>query len=124
LDQVPYCCTPAVPAVELDATVAMICVSLQLTIPPSVLPSQTVPVPCAAPNPVPKIVTCTPPAPEVGVMLVTFGGGTIVNTAVATPLSARPEMYAIAFIVVVVLTVTGPLYRVPVVSVGVLPSVV
>jgi hypothetical protein len=48
----------------------------------------------------------------------------MVNVAVATALSGIPVAYAIALIVVVLLTVTGPLYRVPVVSLGLVPLVV
>ena len=56
-DQTPPCCTCAIPDVELAATVATTCVSLQLTTFARVLPSHTIPVPCAAPNPEPETVT-------------------------------------------------------------------
>src|ERR1035438_8397781 len=73
-DQAPFCCTRAVPEVELEATVATTCVSLQLTGVPRVLPSHTAPVPCAAPNPDPEMAGCTPAAPDVGDTPVTMGG--------------------------------------------------
>jgi len=56
LDQAEACCTWAVPDRELDATVAWICVLLQLTTEANVVPSQTAPVPCVEPNPEPEIV--------------------------------------------------------------------
>jgi hypothetical protein len=48
----------------------------------------------------------------------------IVYIAELTALSAMPAAYAMAFKVVVVLTVTGPEYTVPLDEVGVLLSVV
>jgi hypothetical protein len=45
-------------------------------------------------------------------------------TDVATLLFVKPLAYATALSVVVALTVTGPLYSVPTVSLGVVPSVV
>ncbi len=74
LDQVPSWCTRADPDAALDATVATICVSLQLTTVPAALPSHTAPVPCAEPKPEPEIVTCTPAAPVVGETPVMVGG--------------------------------------------------
>jgi hypothetical protein len=44
--------------------------------------------------------------------------------ALETKLSLIPLAYAMAFTVVVLLTVSGALYSVPAVSLGVLPSVV
>jgi hypothetical protein len=44
--------------------------------------------------------------------------------AVATALLVMPLLYAMAFSVAVALTVTGPPYTAPTVSLGVLPSVV
>jgi type IV secretory pathway VirB6-like protein len=65
-----------------------------------------------------------PATPDVGVRLAIFGGATIVYVAVATALSFIPAAYAMAFMVVVLFTAIGPLYNVPVVSLGVDPSVV
>ena len=51
---VPPCWTCALPVAAVAATTATICVSLQLTmLPASLLPSQTLPLPCEAPKPVP-----------------------------------------------------------------------
>jgi hypothetical protein len=78
-DHIPLWRTLAVPLFAPEAIVATTCVSLQLTTTPFVLPSQTLPLPCAAPNPEPMIVTGVPAAPEVGERLVTFGTGVTVN---------------------------------------------
>jgi len=51
LDHAPLCCTRALPEVALDATVATICVSLQLATAPRALPSQTAPVGRRPPRP-------------------------------------------------------------------------
>lgn len=45
---------------------AEIWVSLQLRTTPGVLPSQTIPLPCVAPNPEPVMATCVPPTPVDG----------------------------------------------------------
>ena len=73
-DHTPDRCTCAVPVVDPAATVAMICVSLQLTTFALVLPSQAMLVPCVDPNPVPEIVTCVPGTPLVGVTVRTRAG--------------------------------------------------
>ena len=66
----PPCSTRATPVTALSATVATICVSLQLEIDPAaVLPSQTTPLPWVAPKPVPVIVMEASVAPEFGVTL-------------------------------------------------------
>jgi hypothetical protein len=74
LDHAPPCWTCTVSDVAPGETVAAICVSLQLTTAPGVVPSHTLPDPCVAPNPEPDIVTCTPAAPDVGERLVMLGG--------------------------------------------------
>ena len=67
LPHTPLCFTCALPLVAPDATVATICVLLQLTmLPASLLLSHTLPVPCTAPNPLPVSVTCVPGTPLVG----------------------------------------------------------
>jgi hypothetical protein len=43
-------------------------------VPAGLLPSHTVPVPCADPKPEPEMVTCKPAAPEVGDRLLMMGG--------------------------------------------------
>jgi hypothetical protein len=48
----------------------------------------------------------------------------MVYAAELTALSVMPLAYAMALIVVVELAAMGPLYKIPLVSVGVLPSVV
>src|SRR5579884_1699371 len=73
-DHAPACCTCAVPELELDGIAATICVSLQLTTVPKVVPSHTVPVPCVDPKPEPDIVTSVPAAPAAGDTLVSTGG--------------------------------------------------
>src|ERR1043165_1117929 len=71
---VPACCTQPLPEATFEATVATTCVSLQLTmLAASLLPSHTLPVPCAAPKPVPVSVTFVPGTPLVGLGLVTQG---------------------------------------------------
>jgi hypothetical protein len=87
LDQAPPCCTWTFPEAALEATVATICVSLQLTTVPGLLPSQTEPVPCADPKPVPEMATCTPAAPDVGETLEMLGWTVTVKGA---PLLAEP----------------------------------
>src|SRR2546430_11604995 len=57
-DHTPPCSTCATPVFEPEATFATICVSLQLTTTPYVLPSHTFPLPWLAPKPVPVIVIC------------------------------------------------------------------
>src|SRR5438552_15535769 len=54
-DHTPPCSTCATPVFEPVATFATICVSLQLTTTPYVLPSHTFPLPWLAPKPVPVI---------------------------------------------------------------------
>jgi hypothetical protein len=108
LDQAPAWCTRAVPEVALEATMATICVSLQLTTTPKVLPSHTVPVPCVVPNPEPEIVTWTPAAPDVGVRLVMVRG-TMLYVARSDAAVRVPAAYAMALSVVVALMVIGPL---------------
>ncbi len=63
LDHVPPCCTRTVPDLELEATVATTCVSLQLSTVPDALPSQTAPVPRNGSKPEPEMVTCAPAEP-------------------------------------------------------------
>src|SRR6185295_4883028 len=59
--QTPICCTWTLPDSAVAATVATICVALQLTIlPASLLPSHTLPEPCEEPKFVPLIVTDVP----------------------------------------------------------------
>ena len=65
-----FCCTRAMPVSEPEATTATTCVSLQLTAVADWLPSQTVPLPCNDPKPVPVIVTDVPAPPDVGLTLV------------------------------------------------------
>jgi hypothetical protein len=55
-EDVPFCCTWAIPDWEPVETVATICVLLQLTTVPRLVPSHTVPVPCTDPKPDPEIV--------------------------------------------------------------------
>jgi hypothetical protein len=85
-DLAPPCRTCALPDVELRATVATTCVSLQLTTVASLLPSHTVP--CADPKFEPEIVTCAPGAPASGDRLEMLGAAVI--TAKETPLLATP----------------------------------
>src|SRR5439155_940764 len=72
-DHTPPCNTCETPVFEPDATLATICVSLQLTTTPYVLPSQTLPLPWLAPKPVPVMVICVPAIAVVGVTPVIFG---------------------------------------------------
>lgn len=68
---------------EIAATAATICVLLQLSTVPRVLPSQIFPLPCADPKPEPEIVTGVPAAPvdgETEVMLGIVGGAGEANT--------------------------------------------
>src|SRR3954452_9151809 len=89
---VPACCTCADPLATFVATVATICVSLQLTmLPASLLPSQTLPVPCTAPKPVPVSVTCVPGTPLVGLMLVSEGDAAL---PIFTIHASSPPPYA------------------------------
>jgi hypothetical protein len=81
----PFCRTRTGPVVALHATVAVICVSLQLTTVPNVLPSHTLPAPCVAPKPDPLTVTVEFAAPDAGEMLVTTGGAATANPTVAVP---------------------------------------
>src|SRR5439155_10245684 len=61
------CSTCAVPVTAADATVATICVSLQLTmLPAALLPSHTLPDPCVDPKPVPVMVIESPARAVVG----------------------------------------------------------
>jgi hypothetical protein len=80
------CNTRALPVFAPDATVATICVSLQLTTLAGCVPNQTRPLPCVAPKPFPAIVTCAPTAAEVGVRLVMFGSPAAEVTVKVTPL--------------------------------------
>src|ERR1017187_7642648 len=83
LDQVPPCRTRTAPDVALQATVATICVSLQLTtLPAGLVPSHTVPVACG-PKPEPLMVTCVFAAPVAVDRLVMIGGpgGLTVNVS-------------------------------------------
>lgn len=61
------------PPVQAVDTVATICVLLQLTAVPRLVPGKTDPVPCVDPKFVPEIVTCVPAAPEDGAKAVTLG---------------------------------------------------
>src|SRR5579862_786884 len=69
--QTPFCSTRATPLTELAVTEARIRVLLQLMTSPLVLPSQTTPLPCKAPNSLPVSVTTVPGPPEFGLTLVT-----------------------------------------------------
>jgi hypothetical protein len=80
-DHTPPCSTCAVPDLAPETTVATTCASDQLTTVPYVLPSHTFPLPCAAPNPDPAIVTCVPAVAVVGVTLLIFGVSTVKFTA-------------------------------------------
>src|SRR5208337_1952332 len=80
LDQYPFCCTRALPDLALEATVARICVSLQVTTVPVVLPSSRVPLPCTVPKFEPEIVTGVPATPDVGETLAREGTGITVKT--------------------------------------------
>ena len=62
--------------------------------------------------------------PAAGLKVGAATGGEIVYVAELTELVVIPLLYAIAFTVVVALTVIGLLYSVPAVWLGVLPSVV
>ena len=66
LDERPFCCTTAFPDCALAATVATICVSLQLTTVAGAVPSHTEPLPRACPKPEPAMVTCVPAVAVVG----------------------------------------------------------
>src|ERR1035438_458076 len=66
LENNPFSSTWAFPDVEMGATVATICISVQLTTVAGALPSQTIPPPCGDPKPAPVMVTCVPDCPEVG----------------------------------------------------------
>jgi len=65
-DHWPFCCTRALPDWALAATVATICVLLQLTTVAGAVPSQTAPVPRVSPKYEPPMVTCVPPVAVVG----------------------------------------------------------
>jgi len=92
-DQAPFWPTRADPEVALDATVATIWVSLQLTTIPRVLPSQIEPVPRDAPKPEPETVTWVPDVPDVGVKLVMLGGAAIVKLVVVV--CVQPPLVAV-----------------------------
>lgn len=55
----------------------MICVSLQVTTAPGVLPSHTAPAQRVAPKPDPEMVMGAAAVPDVGFNLVICGGGTM-----------------------------------------------
>src|SRR5258708_11415670 len=73
LPQTPFCRTCTLPVFDPAATVATICVSVQLVTTPAEVPSHTWPVPCAAPKPEPEIVTCVPPPPTDRFVIVAVG---------------------------------------------------
>ena len=76
-----------------------------------------------APKLVPVMVRLVPTGPMAGDTLVMRGAVVrMLYTDVATLLFVKPLAYATALRVVVALTVTGPMYSVPTVSLGVLPS--
>jgi hypothetical protein len=84
-ENTPLCCTVIVPDTAFAATVAVICVFVQLTTVQGVVPSHTAPVPRVFRKPVPVMVMSEPPGPEVGVTVVMVGGeARMVYTAVAT----------------------------------------
>src|SRR5215831_15271471 len=74
LDQSAPCCTRATPDLEPGATVAIICVSLQFTTLPGVLPSHTAAEPRVLPKPEPTIVIVAFAPPDAGDTLVRAGG--------------------------------------------------
>ena len=75
--------TGTIPAVPLFGTKTTMLVALQRIGVVAIPPNVTVLPPCAAPNPLPVIVTLIPPGPEVGVRLEMLG-----VTVKATPLLA------------------------------------
>jgi len=107
----PPTVTTTLPVVPPLGTFTVILVALQLVAVPAAVPlNVTVLDPWLDPKLVPVIVTVVPTGPNVGVRLVMLGVGTlIVYSPEATALSARPLSYAMALIVSVLLTVTGPL---------------
>src|SRR5260221_9387 len=74
----PFCRTCALPVVDPSATVAAICVSLQLVTVAVAVPSHTRPMPWLAPKFAPVIVTAVPTGPLEGVTSLTVATG-IVN---------------------------------------------
>jgi hypothetical protein len=82
---VPARCTWAVPDIALDATIATICVSLQLETVPNRVPNHTLLGPRVAPKPDPEIVTGAPAAAVGGDTFETLGGGTTVKGVPALP---------------------------------------
>jgi hypothetical protein len=83
LDNSPHCRTYTLPDTALDATVAVICVSLHVTTVPGVRPSHTNPVPCAAPKPEPEMTICAPAVADDVDRLVMVGSGSNVTVAEA-----------------------------------------
>ena len=78
-DPMPWM-TCVLPEAEFGATVAITCVSLQLTTWPLSVPKRTLPLPCVVPNPEPAIVTGVPAPPLCGVTLVIVGVVTVKGT--------------------------------------------
>jgi hypothetical protein len=110
LDQSPHCCTWAFPDTALDATAAVICVSLHVTTVPGVLPNHTVPVPCAAPKPEPETTICVPAVADAEDRLEMVGSG--FNVTVAEPfLVVSATLVAVTITVCWVAIVAGAVYR-------------
>lgn len=80
-----FCSTRATPEVDPVATFATTCPSLQLTTEPSVLPSQTVPLPWDGPKPEPVMVTGVFADPAVGETPVTMGAAFASGALTVTP---------------------------------------
>jgi hypothetical protein len=78
--------------VELEATVATICVLPQITTAPGVLPSHTAPVPCTAPKLLPVIITVVPAAAEAGATLVIAGANVKDPVLLATPFTVTTTL--------------------------------
>src|SRR5271157_733935 len=119
LEARPFCCTRALPDCALEATVATICVSAQLTTVAGAVPSHTEPVPRVAPKYEPPMVTCVPPVAVVGDTLpiegtaITVKGrallvpALVVTVTLRAPGTAEGSMVKRAVICVALVTITA-----------------
>lgn len=76
---------------------ATICVSLQVTTTPGLVPSHTVAEPCSLPKPEPAIVTCVPAPPEMGDTRVITGGAAGWDTTRVSSATARAAARGVPF---------------------------
>jgi hypothetical protein len=110
LDNSPHCRTYTLPDTALDATVAVICVSLHVTTVPGVLPSHTNPVPCAAPKPEPEMTICAPAVADDVDRPVMVGSGSSVTVAEAL-LVVSATLVAVTVTVCWLAMVAGAMYE-------------